>query len=102
MLLWLGCRPAAVAPTRPQARQPPYIKGVALKKKRVSTSSSSLVVQWVKDLALSLQWLKYTAVVWVQSLAGEFPYATGTAKKQTKEVLLTGSFPTFQDDWLHP
>ena len=37
---------------------------------------SSLVVQWVKNLALSLP-----AVVQVPSLAPELPHALGTAKK---------------------
>ena len=32
-LLWLWCRPAAVAPIRPLAWEPPYALGVALKKK---------------------------------------------------------------------
>ena len=32
-LLWLQCRPAAAAPTRPLAWELPYAVGVALKKK---------------------------------------------------------------------
>ena len=32
-LLWLWCRPAAVAPIRPLAQELPYATGVALKKK---------------------------------------------------------------------
>ena len=32
-LLWLWCRPAAVAPIRPPAWEPPYAAGVALKSK---------------------------------------------------------------------
>ena len=31
-LLWLWCRPAATAPTRPLAWEPPYAMGAALKK----------------------------------------------------------------------
>jgi len=31
-LLWLSCRPAAVAPIRPLAWEPPYAVGAALKK----------------------------------------------------------------------
>ena len=34
MLLWLWCRPAAVAPIRPLAWEPLYASGVALKKKK--------------------------------------------------------------------
>ena len=33
-LLWLWCRPAATAPIRPLAWEPPYAAGAALKKKR--------------------------------------------------------------------
>ena len=33
-LLWLWCRPAAVAPIPPLAWEPPYATGVALKRKR--------------------------------------------------------------------
>ena len=32
--LWLWCRPAAVAPTRPLAQEPPYAAGEALEKKK--------------------------------------------------------------------
>ena len=33
-LLWLWCRPAAVAPIRPLAWEPPYAAGVALKRQK--------------------------------------------------------------------
>ena len=33
VLLWLWCRPAAVAPIRPLAWEPPYASGVALRSK---------------------------------------------------------------------
>ena len=33
-LLWLWCRPAAVALIRPLAWEPPYAEGAALKKKK--------------------------------------------------------------------
>ena len=32
VLLWLWCRPAAVAPIRPLAWEPPHAAGVALKR----------------------------------------------------------------------
>ena len=32
-LAWLWCRPAALAPIRPLAWEPPYARGVALKSK---------------------------------------------------------------------
>ena len=41
---------------------------------------NSLVVQWVKDPVLSLQWLPVAAVVQVQFLAQKHPHATGVAK----------------------
>ena len=34
VLLWLWCRPAAVAPIRPLAWDPPYAVGTALKGKK--------------------------------------------------------------------
>ena len=34
-LLWLWCRPAAIAPIRPLAREPPYAMGVALEKTKI-------------------------------------------------------------------
>jgi len=34
VLLWLWCRPAAVALIQPLARAPPYTESVALKKKK--------------------------------------------------------------------
>ena len=33
-MLWLWCRPAATAPMRPLAWEPPYAAGAALEKKR--------------------------------------------------------------------
>ena len=37
VLLWLWCRPAAVAPVGPLAWEPPYVVGVALKEKKETT-----------------------------------------------------------------
>ena len=34
MLLWLWCRPAAVAPAQPLAWEPPYAEGAALKRQK--------------------------------------------------------------------
>ena len=39
-LLWLWCRPAAVAPIRPLAREPPYAAGEALKRQRTKKERS--------------------------------------------------------------
>ena len=61
VLLWLRCRPEVVAPNRPLSWKLPYAVSVALKSKkkrereREKLGGSSLVAQWVKDLALSLQ-----------------------------------------------
>ena len=72
-LQWLWRRSVATAPIRPLAWESPYAVGVALGKEKkkiflVNTghaivirlggeAGSSLVVQWVKDLALLLQQL---------------------------------------------
>jgi len=47
---------------------------------------NSLVVQWVKDPALSLAMAWVTAVTWVWFLTQELPHAVGTAKKKKKLV----------------
>ena len=36
-MLWLWCRPAAVAPIRPLAWEPPYAAGAALKRQKKET-----------------------------------------------------------------
>ena len=56
---WLWCRLAAVAPLRPLAWELPCAAGAALKKQNQTnknSSRSSLVVQLVKGLVLSLLW----------------------------------------------
>ena len=45
-LLWLWCRPAAVARIRPLAREPPYAEGAALEKaktKNKQTNKTNLI-----------------------------------------------------------
>ena len=37
VLLWLWCKPAAVAPIQPLAWEPPYATGVALKNQKNKT-----------------------------------------------------------------
>ena len=44
-LLWLWLRPAATAPVRPLAWEPPYAAGVALKKKSTKVHKSCFVQQ---------------------------------------------------------
>ena len=61
-LLWLWRRPAATAPIRPLAWEPPYaigsaLKGQKTKQKTKNKGRTSLAAQQVKGLALSLQQL---------------------------------------------
>jgi len=46
------------------------------------------VVQWIKDLALSLQWL--AAVAWFQSLAQELLLALGVVRKHPPTHISSG------------
>ena len=46
VLLWLWCRPAATAPIRPLAWEPPYAAGVALEK---AERGVPFVVQWLTN-----------------------------------------------------
>ena len=54
-LLWLWCRPAAVALTRPLAWEPPYAWGVALKRQKTKKIANvwngqtyrSVLIQWI-------------------------------------------------------
>ena len=48
-LLWLWCRPAAAAPTRPLAWEPPYVAGSALKEKKKKKAGKKSVT-WKKAL----------------------------------------------------
>ena len=42
VLLWLWCRPTAIAPTGPLAWKPPYVMGVALKSKEKKKERNEL------------------------------------------------------------
>ena len=55
-----------------------------------SPLGSSLLVQQVKNLALSLQWLQMLLWWWIPSLAWELLFAVGTAKKKKKSVDISG------------
>ena len=43
VLLWLWCRPAAVAPIRSVAWEPPYAEGAALEKTKKTKKQKSVV-----------------------------------------------------------
>ena len=47
-LVWLWCRPAAAAPIRPLAWEPPYATGAALKKKKKSLTAAAGVTAEVR------------------------------------------------------
>ena len=55
-LLWLWLRPVAIAPIQPLAWKLLYAAGASLKRQKKKNDSEGVpnVVQWVKDLALSL------------------------------------------------
>ena len=58
-----------------------FIVGIHAKKSLKRGTGSSLVVQQVKDLALSLLKGRIAAVVHVHSVAQELPHAADAAKK---------------------
>ena len=90
MLLWLWCRPAAVALILPVAWELPYATDTALKSKKSKTDKQNTTPfaqefscgAAVKDLALSLQQLGIAAMEQVRSLAQELLHAIGMAKKK--------------------
>ena len=44
-LLWLWCRPAATAPMRPLAWEPPYAADVALKRQKIKINNAGWVTR---------------------------------------------------------
>jgi len=57
-LLWLWCRPAVVAPTRPSAWELPYAAGVALKRQKIKKREREIsldypdesnVIKWTQE-----------------------------------------------------
>ena len=42
-LLWLWCRPAAMAPIRPLAWEPPYATGAALKRPKKKINQNKII-----------------------------------------------------------
>ena len=84
VLPWLWHRPAAAAPTATLAPGKFHMLRVWPKKKKKKKCGSSVVVQQVKDLALSETWVAAVSQVW--SLAQEISYATGMAKTKQKKM----------------
>ena len=60
-LLWLWCRPAAIALIRPLAREPPYATGAALKRQK-----NKIKIKWI-----SHEILLYSTGNYIQSLGVE-------------------------------
>ena len=94
-LLWLWCRPEAVALIRPLAWEHPYATGTALQSKKkkkkkkkksvIAGNSFSFVAQWVRDLALSPQWL-LRLLLWRGFDPWPGNFHMGTAKKKKKSI----------------
>ena len=57
VLLWLWCRPAAVAPIRPLAWEPPYAAGVALKIKKFKKKFKKLDWNGFKRVVLGIGYM---------------------------------------------
>ena len=53
-LLWLWCRPAAVALIRPLAWKLPYARGVALKDKKTTTTTTKKVLAEITFIKCSV------------------------------------------------
>ena len=60
-LLWLWCRPTAVAPIRPLAQEPPYAAGAALEKTEREKRNLDLSFQKIVIFAVNLLLLKLEA-----------------------------------------
>ena len=82
-LLWLWCRPAAVAPVQLLAWEILYAVGVVLKSKNKKQKNpkmwSSPLVQQVKDPGVFTADTWVAAVAWLRYLAWELPHAAGMA-----------------------
>ena len=52
-LLWLWCRPAAVAPIQSLAWELPYAKGTALKKKKEKEKKPELIVLYMNGMEVA-------------------------------------------------
>ena len=64
MLLWLWCRPAAIAPIEPLAWEPPYAVGIALKRERERERERMYCSRGRKIWShLLMNWLKKPAVM---------------------------------------
>ena len=85
VLLWLWCRPVAVAPIRPLAWEPPYTEGVALERKK-KTKNIELAPhgsEW-----LSLKVYKYFVVMVGVSVVAQ--WLTNPTRNHEVEGLIPG------------
>ena len=88
-LLWLGCRPAAVAPIRPLAWEPPYAAGVAKKKKKKMKDG-----EW---------WSREQVLLWNRLSSSSHLLSPGILSSQDGPVLgAVGSFSWSGGAFLYP
>ena len=88
VLLWLWCRSAVTTPIGPQAWEPPYAVGVALKRQMDKKKRSmGRILLWCSRLRIwgvaAAVWV--AAEAWVQSQAQKFPHRKDKKKKKKKK-----------------
>ena len=54
-----------------------------------------VLAQWVKGSRVAAAEVKFTAMAWIQCLAGELPYAEGVVKKKKKKKNHASEFYLF-------
>ena len=89
-LLWLWCRPAAVAPIRPLAWEPPYAAGGALKRqkdqKEEEEDFSTAESLWLCFLFLPNIWGRWGFLTLLEDTGSELPWSYN----QQQEPVLIG------------
>ena len=73
LLLWLWCRPAAIAPIRPLAWEPLYAMGTALRSKKKKKACGTLEKMRTSSLWPEVEFLLRRVVM--EEEAGELGYA---------------------------
>ena len=90
-LLWLWCRPAATAPTRPLAWEPPYASGVALKRQKPVASDvkqkPAARVTLLKRSQLSWLWAGGSAHQRSCSRAEAWPWCLSNTERPSPQLL---------------